>query len=186
MSDGLTNKQRRFIDEYLVDFNATQAAIRCGYSSKTAGVIGCENLKKPNIAEAIKKKIEENAMSAEEIILRLSDIARGNISDLMSLSTMGYHFKLTTEDEEGNLIPNPKNKLIKRIKQKVTTITGKDEEKEIIETDLELLDQQAALNTLAKYRGLLIDRHELTGRDGGAIPIEVFEKAVSKVYGESG
>ena len=46
----LTAKQMRFCEEYLIDFNATQAAIRAGYSKKTAKEIGCENLTKPNIA----------------------------------------------------------------------------------------------------------------------------------------
>lgn len=43
----LTEKQQRFVDEYLIDLNATQAAIRAGYSVKTADAIGCENLTKP-------------------------------------------------------------------------------------------------------------------------------------------
>jgi phage terminase small subunit len=51
--DDLTPKQRRFIEEYVIDLNATQAAIRSGYSKKTARDIGCENLAKPNIAESI-------------------------------------------------------------------------------------------------------------------------------------
>lgn len=42
----LTEKQQRFVDEYLIDLNATQAAIRAGYSVKTADAIGCENLTK--------------------------------------------------------------------------------------------------------------------------------------------
>lgn len=49
----LTPKQVRFIEEYLVDLNATQAAIRAGYSARTANRIGPENLSKPVIAEAI-------------------------------------------------------------------------------------------------------------------------------------
>ena len=49
----LTPKQQRFVEEYLVDLNATQAAIRAGYSEKTAFQIGPENLKKPKIAEAV-------------------------------------------------------------------------------------------------------------------------------------
>ena len=49
----LTTKQRLFVREYLIDLNATQAAIRAGYSEKTAGAIGHENLKKPEIATAI-------------------------------------------------------------------------------------------------------------------------------------
>jgi hypothetical protein len=51
----VTPKQRRFVEEYLVDLNATRAAIRAGYSEKTARAIACENLTKPYIAEAIRK-----------------------------------------------------------------------------------------------------------------------------------
>jgi len=51
---GLTPKQARFVAEYLIDLNATQAAIRAGYSPKTAFAIGSENLRKPLVAEAIK------------------------------------------------------------------------------------------------------------------------------------
>ena len=49
----LTEKQEMFCKEYLVDLNATQAAIRAGYSEDTAAVIGCQNLIKPNISEKI-------------------------------------------------------------------------------------------------------------------------------------
>lgn len=54
----LTDKQRRFVEEYLVDLNATQAAIRAGYSKKTAGQIGDENLRKPEIAKAVQEEQE--------------------------------------------------------------------------------------------------------------------------------
>jgi phage terminase small subunit len=49
----LTAKQAKFVTEYLVDLNATQAAIRAGYSEKTAGAIGQENLRKPTIYAAV-------------------------------------------------------------------------------------------------------------------------------------
>jgi phage terminase small subunit len=49
----MTPKQQRFVDEYLIDLNATQAAIRAGYSENTARAIGAENLTKPDIADAI-------------------------------------------------------------------------------------------------------------------------------------
>lgn len=52
----LRPKQARFVEEYLVDLNAIQAAIRVGYSADTAKSIGCENLTKPDIAEAIAEK----------------------------------------------------------------------------------------------------------------------------------
>ena len=61
MNAKLTPKQERFISEYLVDLNATQAAIRAGYSAKSARAIGCENLAKPDIQEAIAKaKLERS------------------------------------------------------------------------------------------------------------------------------
>ncbi len=53
MNAKLTARQERFILEYLVDLNATQAAIRAGYSPKSARAIACENLAKPDIQEAI-------------------------------------------------------------------------------------------------------------------------------------
>lgn len=61
----LTDKQARFVDEYLVDLNATQAAVRAGYSAKTAGQIGEQNLKKLEIQKAIRERQEELKMKTE-------------------------------------------------------------------------------------------------------------------------
>lgn len=57
----LTDKQAKFVQEYLVDLNATQAAIRAGYSENSAQEIGSENLSKPIIKEAVRAKQEEHA-----------------------------------------------------------------------------------------------------------------------------
>ena len=57
----MTKKQKRFVEEYLIALNATQAAIRAGYSPATAKEIGCENLTKPNISEAIAKAMAERS-----------------------------------------------------------------------------------------------------------------------------
>lgn len=61
----LTAKQKRFISEYLIDLNATQAAIRAGYSASSAQQIGAENLLKPVVAEAVKKAMEKREKRAE-------------------------------------------------------------------------------------------------------------------------
>lgn len=61
----LTPKQQRFVEEYLIDLNATQAAIRSGYSEKTAKEIGSENLTKPNIAKAIEEAQNKRAERTE-------------------------------------------------------------------------------------------------------------------------
>ena len=68
----LTPKQQRFVEEYLIDLNATQAAIRAGYSEKTAKEIGAENLTKPNIAQAIKEaqaKLSNKAQLTVEMVV---------------------------------------------------------------------------------------------------------------------
>lgn len=81
----LTAKQKRFVQEYLIDLNATQAAIRAGYSRKTAGVIGDENLKKPYIREAIEEKLkqidEEKTADAKEIREFWTMVMRGEEKD---------------------------------------------------------------------------------------------------------
>lgn len=76
----LTIKQKRFADEYIISGNATQSAIKAGYSKKTAKEIGAENLTKPNISQYIKNRLDEikkaKTMSLEEAIERTSSIAR--------------------------------------------------------------------------------------------------------------
>lgn len=164
------------------DLNATQAALRSGYSPKTAYSIGSENLKKPEIIEALRNE----AISAEEDLIRLTDIARGNITDLMDVTPSGFSIELMTKDENGQLVVKPQAKLIKKIKQKVTTILGKTEsadDKEIVETELELYSALEALTTLGKYHKLFVDRTEITGKDGEALKIddEGHNRAISKL-----
>ena len=76
--DKLTDKQRRFVSEYLIDLNATQAAIRAGYSAKTANKIGSENLVKPGIqkaiSEAMLKQQERTELTADEVIADLREV----------------------------------------------------------------------------------------------------------------
>lgn len=58
---GLTTKMQAFVDEYIVDFNATQAAIRAGYSGKNASNMACKLLGRPDVAEAVAKAMEERS-----------------------------------------------------------------------------------------------------------------------------
>lgn len=77
----LTAKQQRFCDEYLIDLNATQAAIRAGYSKKTAGSISTENMQKPLIKEYIEKRMaekEKNLIADQDEVLKyLTSVLRG-------------------------------------------------------------------------------------------------------------
>lgn len=80
----LTAKQQRFCDEYLIDMNITQAAIRAGYSKKTAYAIGQENLKKPMVKEYIEKRMAEKEASLiadqTEVMQYLTSVMRGGSS----------------------------------------------------------------------------------------------------------
>lgn len=91
----LTPRQQRFVDEYLVDLNASQAAIRAGYSQKTAGVIGHQLLKKTLISAAISagkaERSQKTQIDAKWLIERLAAEATADVADLY--------------DDEGNLKP---------------------------------------------------------------------------------
>lgn len=91
----LTPKQARFVDEYLIDLNATQAAIRAGYSAKTANREGARLLSNADIAEAVERRKEERSkkvnIDAAWLLDRLSQEATADISDLY--------------DDDGNLLP---------------------------------------------------------------------------------
>ena len=79
--DKLTLKQKKFADEYIISGNATQSAIKAGYSKKTAGVIAVENLEKPNIKAYIDKRLKElddKAIAKQEEVLKyLTAVMRG-------------------------------------------------------------------------------------------------------------
>nr|DAY01415.1 MAG TPA: Terminase small subunit [Caudoviricetes sp.] len=77
----LTDKQKRFCEEYLIDLNATQAAIRAGYSKKTANRIGTENLSKPVIKAYVERRMAEKESQLiadqDEVLKYLTSVLRG-------------------------------------------------------------------------------------------------------------
>lgn len=87
----LTEKQKRFADEYIKLGNATQAAIKAGYSKKTANRIGAENLSKLVIRDYIDKRmqaIENNRiMSAKEAVELLTGIGRGEVKETVVIAS---------------------------------------------------------------------------------------------------
>ena len=91
----LTLKQQRFADEYIICGNATEAAIKAGYSRKTAGVVGAENLKKPNIKSYLDERLKalesEKIASQEEVLEFLTSVMRGEKTEqtLCSIGEFG-------------------------------------------------------------------------------------------------
>lgn len=144
MAGKLTPKQIKFIDEYLIDLNATQAAIRAGYSKKTAQRIGSENLSKPLIQEEIQKrrnKLQSKCEITQERVLReLAAIAFASGADFAKVVTGGTFdtVKMIPTDK----IPPEKLAAIAGMKM---TANG---------VEVKLHDKVRALEMLGKYLGL--------------------------------
>lgn len=114
MADKLTPKQALFVKEYMVDLNATQAAIRAGYSKKTADVIGNQNLGKLNVSQAIKaamSKREDKAIAtADEVLRYLTAAIRGEvIEECVAVENIG-NFRSEARIIEKQISPKDRNK----------------------------------------------------------------------------
>lgn len=139
----LTAKQQKFIIEYFkCGMNATEAAARAGYKGDraTLAVTGSENLRKPNIREQIEKRMEADAMSASEVVARLSAIARTDMSEFVTIKH-GITFLDAEKAEKAGVLH-----LLKKVKIKDDGI------------EVELYDKQAALVQLGKYHAIFTDR----------------------------
>ena len=152
----MTNRQRVFIEEYLKCWNATEAARRSGYSEKTARQIGQKLLTNVVISEAIKQRISEKAMSADEVLIRLGEHARGDMADFLDISSVGFQIDLN------KALQNGKTRLIKKAKMKTTiTMNKDDQDTEIHDMEIELYDAQSALEKIGRYHGLFKDRQDI-------------------------
>ena len=143
----LTAKQQRFCDEYLIDLNATQAAIRAGYSKKTARVIGQENLTKPAIRDYIEKRMaeKEKALIADqdEVMKYLTSVMRRELTE---------HVVVTLVEEQSTYEPDGEGKMRKQ--------TVKSEKPEIVEIPARLADANKAAELLGKAYALFTDKLE--------------------------
>ena len=102
----MTPRQQRFVEEYLIDLNATQAAIRAGYSAKNADKIGSELLGKTRVAAAVAEakaeRTERVKLDSDAVLERLVRISETSIGDFIEISEDGlpsYNFKDTTPDQ---------------------------------------------------------------------------------------
>lgn len=145
----MTKKQKRFVEEYLIDLNATQAAIRAGYSPHTAKDIGCENLAKPNIAAAISQAMAERSkrtgINQDRVLQELARIGFAKITDAVDPETA----KIRADASDDDLA------CIQSIKIKPNEFGT--------EREVKLYDKKSALVDLGKHLGLFKDKLELNG-----------------------
>lgn len=158
----LTPKQQRFVDEYLVDLNATQAAIRAGYSQRTAASVGSENLKKPEIAAAVHAGAEK----------------RANRAEVNAVTVLRELLRLATVDVAGAFNPDGALKPIHEIPEDIRRAIAGIEVDEIVAKvngtpivightkKVKFWDKKGALDSLGKHLKLFTEQIELSGNIG--------------------
>jgi len=149
----LTAKQKAFVREYIVWRNATKAAKKAGYSEKTAGVIGHENLRKPQIAEAIKKEDQKNAeelgITQRRLLDELAKLAFTDLPDLVNENGQLKDFESMSANERAVI-------------QEITVHEKYDREGNLVgaQKKVKLHDKKSALQDLEKITGLLTEKVE--------------------------
>ena len=225
--------QRRFVNEYCVDENGTQAAIRAGCSETSAHVTACRWLKMDKIKKAIAERMEECALAAsitpEWVVAQWAKIARADPNDVVHVRRtccrhchgVGHQYQWTeaeyaaaaeradtigapTPDSMGGFGYNPQAAphqecpecggqgvevvhVADSRKSKSPLYAGAERTRHGIKVTM--VDQQKALDNLARYLGILPDKKEISGPGGGAIPLtnltaDVPAADLAKIYKE--
>lgn len=178
----LTPKEVLFVNAYLGDarFNATEAMRLAGYkgSDNVLGVTAYRLLRKPKIVNLVIERLNEAAMSANEVLARLSKQARGSLADVL---TKDGEFDLAAARKSGF------HDLLKKLKVKKTVRRerGGTDEIEDVTYEYEIHDAQAALVHLGKFHKLFADRVEHANSDGTPLMVPIAD-ALTKIYGPSG
>jgi len=143
----LTGKQKKFAVEYVQCLNATEAARRAGYTGgdATLSQTGYENLRKREISLFINEAFDDDIMSAREVLRRISQVARADIDDVVDEHGSVDLVKARERGTTG---------LIKSVKSRNIVSENSD----IFEIETVLHDKMRALEILAKYHALLVDR----------------------------
>lgn len=164
----MTAKQRLFIQEYLIDLNATQAAIRAGYNQKTAYSIGQENLKKPDIfskiQEAMKERERRTEIHQDAVLKEISLIAFSDIKDYIEILEDG-----SVQAKTWDQMPNGASRAVCQVKEVRRIMTaGKGGGEEILlecRLSYKHYDKLKALELLGKHLGMWKERQEYTFPD---------------------
>ena len=148
----MTKKQQLFCEEYLIDLNATQAAIRAGYKPESAGSVGSENLKKPEIRARIDKAMAERSkrtgVNADRVVRELARVAFVNASDVIDMNKATVLNDASRDDTAA----------IASVKVKV--IPG--ETGDGVEREIRLADKLKALELCGKHLGMFKDSPDST------------------------
>ena len=146
----MTKKQKRFVEEYLIALNATQAAIRAGYSPDAAQQMGSENLSKPVIKACLDRAMAERSkrtgVNADRVVRELAKIAFVNAADVINAEDATLRNDACEDDTAA----------IQSVKVKTFGEDG-------LEREIKMADKLKALELLGKHLGMFKDKVELSG-----------------------
>jgi len=155
MTRKLTAKQRLFVAEYLIDLNATKAAIRAGYSTRTAEWIGHQQLKKTQVSSAIQKAMDERAkrigITQDRVLLEYARIAFYDPRKLVDANGKIIPFANLDEDTARAVVS-------------FDMVSMEKSESELVK--VRLADKLAALNSLARHLGMFNDKMTVEVKGG--------------------
>lgn len=167
-------KREKFVEEYLIDLNATQAAIRAGYSAKTAQTISSELMTFPEITAAIQAaklaRSAETKVTAVRVVEEMAAIAFADPGDILDFSGPTLHLKPTDQ------ISERARRSISSIKVKRQSEGFGENASEVEIIEFRFWDKNAALGQLAKHTGAVKDKFELEGD----LTLNVVEKIVDR------
>lgn len=147
----LTPKQQRFCEEYILDLNATQAALRAGYSAKCIHNQGPANLLKPiiktELQRLIAKRSKRTLITADNVVIELAKVAFSNIQDYLTICKDGEIFLKNFDDIE-------REKLAAVESINISTTMNKDDIREYTTTQFKLCSKLNALEKLGKHLGI--------------------------------
>ena len=166
----LSLKHQQFVNEYLKCWNATEA-YKAAYpkaSSDTARNNGSALLANASITAEIQQRLNESAMTANEVVQRLGKHGRADMSDFLEVDESGYSLCLDKAKKLGKL------DLLKKITRTEKTFKAKGGEETVVTTTVELHDVQNALTLIGKKHGLFSDQFKITNELDRAL--ELLEK----------
>lgn len=178
MADALTAKQKAFVAEYLIDLNATQAAIRAGYSEKTAYSIGNENLSKPEISDAIAAaQLERSRRTEITQDMVVTELAKVGFSDLRSALKQDGTLVGANEWDDSFAGAVASFEVIKK-----PSGDFDDDGKPIMHQvhKIKTWDKISALEKIGKHLGMFRDVIEHTGADGAPLIPELSDTEVAR------
>jgi len=167
----ITDRMKKFVDEYLVDFNATQAAIRAGYSPDTANEQGSQLLARPDIRELVaegqKEVMERTQTFQDNAVDELKIVGFSDLADFLTVKEGGI-----VEQKSFDQLTKEQTKCIKKIKQVVRSTHAADGSllHQTATLEIELHDKLKALELLGRHLGMFND----TLRLEGALPLQIF------------